>query len=185
MKRGDLDRAVALVAERNADQRLVARLRAGERLRLTIGEDGKETEIVLAAGFAKALRADLDAAFFGPYRGAGVGARRAGRRGMSAASKAALAPLDGVPALADRLAPILRDVVLEEIARAEAEREPPRPSTADREIMEACRRVAAAADRLAQARFSGVQELAARKQVETEAARLKRAMQRHGRYTGD
>lgn len=63
MKRADLDRAVGLVAEQNADQRLVARLRAGERLRLTIGGDGKESEIVLAAGFEKALRADLDAAF--------------------------------------------------------------------------------------------------------------------------
>lgn len=104
---------------------------------------------------------------------------------MTALRKEVLAPLDEVPEIAARLAPIVRAVVLEEIARSEAERAPPRPSTADREIGEACRRVAAAVDRLEQAKFAGAQELAARKLVETEAARLRRAMARHGRYAGD
>jgi hypothetical protein len=63
MKREDLRRAVALAAEQDTDTALLARLSAGEQLRLTIGRDGAESEIVLAAGFARQLRSDLEAAF--------------------------------------------------------------------------------------------------------------------------
>lgn len=77
------------------------------------------------------------------------------------------------------------------LVRAEAERisaaRPVRETKADRaerEILQACRQVAAAVDMLAQAQFAGAPEIPARRRIEATAKRLRDTMQRHGRFTG-
>jgi hypothetical protein len=59
VKLTDLDRAHAAAAELAAAERLAGRLEAGEAMRLLVGAGGNESEIVLAAGFAADLRAQL------------------------------------------------------------------------------------------------------------------------------
>lgn len=56
MKSADLGRAAAL-AEKLADtRRVVKRLTDGEKLRLTVGAAGHESELVLTPAFAASLR---------------------------------------------------------------------------------------------------------------------------------
>jgi hypothetical protein len=89
--------------------------------------------------------------------------------------------LDDDDAIARRLLPALRSMV-----RAEVEQvRPPVPrvvvSRPDTEIMAACHKVALAADRLAQAKFSGTGEIAARQALIRTATTLGNVMKRHGR----
>jgi len=89
-----------------------------------------------------------------------------------------------VDPLAKKLAPVVREMLLAEIARLVAA-DPPtaRPAKAGRaetDIMEACRLVARAADRLEQAKY-GIGEVAARRELEKAARTLGRAMRKHGR----
>lgn len=87
-----------------------------------------------------------------------------------------------VDPLAKALAPVVRQMLLAEVERlAAASPAKPKPSKADDDIMEACRVVAAASDRLAQAKFAGVSEIPARKSLDRAATLLSRAMRRHGR----
>lgn len=86
-----------------------------------------------------------------------------------------------VDPLARALAPVVREMLLAEVERIAAASPVAKPkSKADDDIMEACRQVANAADRLAQAKF-GVGEIAARKSLERAATFLGRAMRKHGR----
>ncbi|RWO29596.1 MAG: hypothetical protein EOS10_22390 [Mesorhizobium sp.] len=88
-----------------------------------------------------------------------------------------------VDPLARALAPVVREMLIAEVERLAAAMPVAKPkaaSKADDDIMEACRQVANAADRLAQAKF-GVGEIAARKSLERAANFLGRAMRKHGR----
>ncbi|RWF02980.1 hypothetical protein [Mesorhizobium sp.] len=88
-----------------------------------------------------------------------------------------------VDPLARALAPVVREMLIAEVERLAATMPAAKPksaSKADDDIMEACRQVASAADRLAQAKF-GVGEIAARKSLERAATFLGRAMRKHGR----
>lgn len=95
------------------------------------------------------------------------------------------APLDNrVDPLAKKLAPVVREMLLTEVARLIAS-EPPqtkaaKANKAEAEIMEACRLVARAVDRLEQAKYA-VGEVAARRELEKAAHNLGRAMRKHGR----
>ena len=89
--------------------------------------------------------------------------------------------LDEADTIARRLLPALRGLV-----RAEVELVRPTVprvviSRPDAEIMAACRKVALAADRLAQAKFSGAGEIAARQALIRTATTLGNVMKRHGR----
>ncbi len=86
--------------------------------------------------------------------------------------------------LAKKLAPVVREMFLAEVARLVAS-EPPQPKPdkarkAEADIMEACRLVARAADRLEQAKF-GPGEVTARRELEKAAHNLGRAMRKYGR----
>jgi hypothetical protein len=88
-----------------------------------------------------------------------------------------------VDPLARALAPVVREMLLAEVERiAAAIPVTTRAKAGDVEadIMKACRAVAAAADRLAQAKY-GSGEIPARKSLEAAANTLRRAMERHGR----
>ncbi|RUU48059.1 hypothetical protein EOD08_04095 [Mesorhizobium sp. M6A.T.Ca.TU.002.02.2.1] len=88
-----------------------------------------------------------------------------------------------VDPLARALAPVVRQMLIAEVERLAAAMPVAKPkptSKADDDIMEACRQVANAADKLAQAKF-GVGEIAARKSLERAATYLGRAMRKHGR----
>ncbi|MCF6111982.1 hypothetical protein [Mesorhizobium muleiense] len=86
-----------------------------------------------------------------------------------------------VEPLARALAPVVREMLIAEVERLAATLPVAKPkSKADDDIMEACRQVASAADRLAQAKF-GTGEIAARKSLERAATFLGRAMRKHGR----
>jgi hypothetical protein len=88
-----------------------------------------------------------------------------------------------VDPLARKLAPVVREMLMAEVERIAAETLPAtraKAGEADRDIMKACRVVASAADRLAQAKY-GPGEIAARKSLENAANGLRRAMCRHGR----
>ncbi|TIR00846.1 hypothetical protein [Mesorhizobium sp.] len=93
-------------------------------------------------------------------------------------------PLDNrVDPIARKLAPVVREMLLAEVERIAASQPAAKPkaaSKAEEDIMEACRQVASAADRLAQAKY-GVGEIAARKSLERAATILGRAMRKHGR----
>lgn len=95
------------------------------------------------------------------------------------------APIDSrVDPLARKLAPVVREMLLAEVERLIAA-EPPqaKPSKADKadaDIMEACRLVARAVDRLSQAKY-GLGEVTARRELEKAAFNLGRAMRKHGR----
>jgi len=90
------------------------------------------------------------------------------------------APLDQVDPIVRRLVPALRSMVAHEVEKITPTaprvvvREP------DRDIMQACRRVAEAADRLEQAKYTSA-EIPARHALERAAKSLQRAMQKHGR----
>ncbi|MER8560159.1 hypothetical protein [Mesorhizobium sp. M0578] len=90
-----------------------------------------------------------------------------------------------VDPLARLLAPVVRQMLIAEVERLAAAIPVAKPkatgaSKADDDIMEACRKVASAADALAHAKF-GVGEIAARKSLERAATFLGRAMRKHGR----
>lgn len=88
-----------------------------------------------------------------------------------------------VDPLARALAPVVREMLMAEVERLAAAIKPvekPKVSQADIDIMQACRSVAQAADRLAQVKY-GPGEIAARKSLENAATKLRRAMERHGR----
>ncbi len=91
-----------------------------------------------------------------------------------------------LPALPDRkVATVIRNLAAE-IDRLEAvialrSADAMRATKAEAEIFEACGRVARAADRLAQARFSGTPEREAGRALESAARELARVMKRHGR----
>lgn len=87
-----------------------------------------------------------------------------------------------VDPLARALAPVVREMLMAEVERIAAAIPATKAKAHDGEadIMKACRVVASAADRLAQAKYSPG-EIAARKSLETAANGLRRAMERHGR----
>ncbi|MBZ9719117.1 hypothetical protein LB519_14810 [Mesorhizobium sp. AD1-1] len=88
-----------------------------------------------------------------------------------------------VDPLARKLAPVVREMLLAEVERLAASipaAKPRQTSKADAAIMEACRQVAAASDRLALAKF-GAGEIAARKSLERAGALLGRTMHKYGR----
>ncbi|TIX73965.1 MAG: hypothetical protein E5V25_04075 [Mesorhizobium sp.] len=87
-----------------------------------------------------------------------------------------------VDPLARKLAPVVREMLLAEVERiaASVPKLKAKASQVDIDIMKACRMVASAADRLAQAKY-GPGEIAARKSLENAANGLRRAMERHGR----
>ncbi|MER9130697.1 hypothetical protein [Mesorhizobium sp. M0768] len=80
------------------------------------------------------------------------------------------------------MAPVVRQMLLAEVERLAAAlpAAKPKASKADDDIMEACRQVASATDRLAQAKF-GAGEIAARKSLERAGTILGRVMRKHGR----
>jgi hypothetical protein len=83
--------------------------------------------------------------------------------------------------LARALAPLVRNMLLDEVRRhAAADRQHHADAIAD-EIMQASRKVAKAADRLAEARFSGAPERDAHRRVVKAAAELGGVMRKHGR----
>lgn len=84
--------------------------------------------------------------------------------------------------LARKLAPVVREMLLAEIERLAAAKvdKPPKADKADADIMEACRLVARAVDRLEQAKY-GLGEVSARRALEKAAHDLGRAMRKHGR----
>ncbi|RWK12517.1 hypothetical protein [Mesorhizobium sp.] len=93
------------------------------------------------------------------------------------------APIDSrVDPLARKLAPVVREMLLTEVQRIAASIPVARDKArkADDEIMEACRLVARAVDRLSEAKYSQ-REIAARRELEKTALHLGRAMRRHGR----
>lgn len=59
MRAGDLTEARRLVELRETDLRMLSRLRAAERLRLTLGEGGDTAEIILASSYLDRLREDV------------------------------------------------------------------------------------------------------------------------------
>lgn len=93
---------------------------------------------------------------------------------------------DLVAVVAKRLSELMRPMVMaevERIAAAQAAAPLAKVDKAEAEIFAACRAVAAAADRLAQAKFSGA-EPAARMSLERAGKHLGAVMRKHGRYTG-
>jgi len=88
--------------------------------------------------------------------------------------------VDEAQAVVDRITPTLRELVAAELAQLRAAAPRPVPK-AEREIMEACRKVALASDALAQAKFSGCGEVPARMALARAADSLARVMHKHGR----
>lgn len=82
--------------------------------------------------------------------------------------------------VARRMAPLVREMMLAEVARAVAAERETHPDKTDIEIMEACRAVARAVDLLAGAKFTAG-EIVARRRLEASAAALAKLMRRHGR----
>lgn len=93
----------------------------------------------------------------------------------------AVAPLDHVDDVARRLLPALRGLVRAEVEQLRV----PAPRAVvlkpDAEIMAACKKVALAVDRLAQAKFAGAAEIPARMALIKAATTLGNVMKRHGR----
>lgn len=89
-----------------------------------------------------------------------------------------------VDPLARALAPVVREMLLAEVQRVAASLPVPShkdaSTKADRDIMAACREVAEAADKLAQAKY-GIGEIVARTKLERAGAHLGRVMKKYGR----
>lgn len=88
-----------------------------------------------------------------------------------------------VDPLARALAPVVREMLMAEVERVAAKLPVAKPritSKADDEIMEACRHVANAVDRLLQDKFA-VGEIAARRRLERTATVLGKTLRKHGR----
>lgn len=94
---------------------------------------------------------------------------------------AAIAPLDQVDDVARRMLPALRSMVRAEVEHLKVPVPRVVVAKVDAEIMEACRKVALAADRLEQAKFAGAAEIPARIALIKAATRLGNVMKRHGR----
>ena len=90
------------------------------------------------------------------------------------------APLDQVDAISSRLVSAVRVMVRDEVEKLRVPAPKVKMLRAEADIMEACRRVAAASDRLAEAKFTSG-EPSARVSLEKAAAALHRAMRKHGR----
>ncbi|MDZ5697827.1 hypothetical protein [Chelativorans sp. M5D2P16] len=94
-----------------------------------------------------------------------------------------VAPLDEADPIARRVLAGVRQMVVHEVERLKV----PAPRVIvrgpDGEIMRACRKVAEASDRLAQAKFSSG-EIPARQALERAAQNLQRVMRKHGRMPG-
>lgn len=82
--------------------------------------------------------------------------------------------------LAKALTPVVREMLLAEVERVAGEAVKAKPDKADIAIMNACKAVAQAVDRLARDKFSN-REIAARRKLEEAAATLGRVMRKHGR----
>lgn len=83
--------------------------------------------------------------------------------------------------LAKTLAPMVREMLLDEVRKVAAAREDAPPNKADADIMAACLAVARASDALAQARFAGAPEISARMAIVRASDALARIMRKHGR----
>lgn len=59
MKASDIDKARALISERDEMRRLKDKLDGLEALKLTVGSGGDVREIVLASAYAASLRSDI------------------------------------------------------------------------------------------------------------------------------
>lgn len=94
------------------------------------------------------------------------------------------APLDQVDPIVARLVPVLRRMVASEVERLKVPAPRVLMARPEAEILRACRMVAEAADRLAQARYTQA-EIPARRALERAALSLRRAMEKHGRWPGE
>lgn len=83
--------------------------------------------------------------------------------------------------LARKLAPVVREMLMQEVRRHAAAKAEPTIAEIDAEILAACREVANASDRLSQAAFSGAAEIPARQALIKACDMLSRTMRRHGR----
>lgn len=79
------------------------------------------------------------------------------------------------------LAPMMRQMMLDAACQQAADDRRDRAEAIDGEIMRACRAVAHAADRLAQARFSGAAEGRAHQTLVKAAMTLGQTLRKHGR----
>jgi hypothetical protein len=89
--------------------------------------------------------------------------------------------LDEADTIARRLLPALRSMVRAEVEQVRPSVPRVVVSRPDAEIMAACHKVALASDRLEQAKFSGIGEIAARQALIRTATTLGNVMKRHGR----
>lgn len=87
----------------------------------------------------------------------------------------------GHAAIARKLAPVVREMLMQEVRRRAASAAPPTAAEIEADILAACREVARASDRLAQAEFSGAAEIPARQALVKACDLLSRTMRRHGR----
>ncbi|MCG8270337.1 hypothetical protein MIC97_02305 [Aquamicrobium sp. NLF2-7] len=83
--------------------------------------------------------------------------------------------------IARALVPAVRDLLLDEVRRHVACERQAQADAVDADIMRACRAVARASDKLAQARFSGSPEAYARRDLVKAAAALGTTLRKHGR----
>lgn len=83
--------------------------------------------------------------------------------------------------IAKAVLPAIRDLLLDEVRRHVAAEHKAQADAVDVEIDAACREVARAADRLAQARFAGAAEGNAHRALVKAAMALGQTMRRHGR----
>ncbi|MBN7764032.1 hypothetical protein JYP52_23125 [Nitratireductor aquibiodomus] len=92
------------------------------------------------------------------------------------------APIDKIDGIKKRLAGVVGQVLMEEVEKLRV----PAPRVvvrkADEEVMNACRQVGEAFDRLQQAKFAGGPEVRARRNLEAAARRLKTVMTKYGRF---
>lgn len=91
------------------------------------------------------------------------------------------APCDEADAIAEKLTPVLRRLVRAEVNKLRVPAPPARICRLDADMMRACRRVATACDALEQAKFAGLREVAARRELEKAAKALERVMRKQGR----
>ena len=88
---------------------------------------------------------------------------------------------NSVDPLAKALAPLVRELLLDEVRQHAAVARKAAQDEIDREINDATRAVARASDQLAAARFSGMPEAAAHRNLVKAAMALGKVMRKHGR----
>lgn len=101
---------------------------------------------------------------------------------MTSAPTAPLEKVDDITErISGRLTPVVRRLVEAEVEKVRVAAPRVQVAKPDAELMRACAKVAAASDALAQAKFSGLGEVRARRDLEAAAKRLEATMRKHGR----